>query len=331
MGELLANRRKETESRLKDLVNRLDDLGTSKLASGKACVYLTGSFARGEATRFSDLDLFIAGDIESERAPKLRRLDEICIKADLIQATRDLGIPEFSGDGEYLRHHLIRDLVKNLGDQKDDAENTFTARLLLLLESECLLERGIYQKSIEDVIATYWRDYKDHKNDFIPAFLTNDILRLWRTFCVNYEARTTNVPAEKKAKRKLKNYKLKHSRLLTCYSALVFLLFVYGKKQTVSPDDAKEMASKSPTERLELILNNQALKSVHSAISHLLERYEQFLAVTERSEAELVKQFLDPNASKELMQGAYAFGDTMMEVVEFFGKTSNKLYRLLVV
>jgi hypothetical protein len=55
----------------------------------------------------------------------------------------------------------------------------------------------------------------------VPAFLANDILRIWRTFCVNYEARTETEPAEKKAKRKLKNYKLEHSRLLTCYSALL--------------------------------------------------------------------------------------------------------------
>ena len=40
------------------------------------------------------------------------------------------------------------------------------------------------------------------KDEFMPAFLANDILRLWRTFCVNYEARTQTEPAEKKAKRK---------------------------------------------------------------------------------------------------------------------------------
>lgn len=100
---------------------------------------------------------------------------------------------------------------------------------------------AVYQEIIEEVIAAYWRDYEDHKTDFMPAFLANDILRLWRTFCVNYEARTVREPDETKAKGKLKNYKLKHSRLLTCYSAILFLLAVYARQQTVKPSDAVAM------------------------------------------------------------------------------------------
>src|SRR4029077_19402552 len=80
--------------------------------------------------------------------------------------------------------------------------------------------RYFYDEIVRDVIDGYWRDYQDHQANFMPAFLANDILRIWRTFCVNYEARTKREPDDKKASGKLKNYKLKHSRLLTCYSAL---------------------------------------------------------------------------------------------------------------
>ena len=86
----------------------------------------------------------------------------------------------------------------------------------------------------------------------MPAFLTNDILRLWRTFCVNYEAGTEREPEDKKAKGKLKNYKLKHSRMLTCYSAILWLLAIYAKKNSVSRDDAFAMTGMTPTERLVL-------------------------------------------------------------------------------
>jgi hypothetical protein len=154
----------------------------------------------------------------------------------LIEATRALGIPEFSGDGRYLMHYSVQDFTKTLGTPEDDVTNTFTARLLLLLESRPLLESAVYRDVTEEVIVAYWRDYADHKTDFMPAFLANDILRLWRTFCVNYEARTARVPDREKAKGKLKNYKLKHSRLLTCYSALLYLLTVYSKQQTVRCD-----------------------------------------------------------------------------------------------
>jgi predicted nucleotidyltransferase len=70
----------------------------------KACVYATGSFGRGEASKFSDLDLFIVGR-GAKNSRELSRLTEICVTADLINVTRQLGIPEFSGDGEYLVHY----------------------------------------------------------------------------------------------------------------------------------------------------------------------------------------------------------------------------------
>ena len=91
----------------------------------------------------------------------------------------------------------------------------------MLLESRPLLGRPIYDHIQQAVLNAYWKDYDDHKLDFMPAFLGNDILRLWRTFCVNYEATTKTMPERARAKRRVKNYKLKHSRLLTCYSALL--------------------------------------------------------------------------------------------------------------
>ena len=110
-------------------------------------MYATGSFGRGEASSFSDLDLFIVGrSIDKRRA--LGNLDEICIKADLIDVTLELNIPEFSGDGAYLASYEILKLVNELGTPQDDAHNTFTARLLLLLESRALIGEPVYNEGI---------------------------------------------------------------------------------------------------------------------------------------------------------------------------------------
>jgi len=233
VGKVLDERRATTAERIRQLQQRLTV--AEKLCGEKVCVYATGSFGRGEASRYSDLDVFIVGEGTPEE-PALAPLDEILIKADLIEAIRDLKIPDFSGGGEYLTHHTVSEIVGSLGTPEDDASNTFTARLLLLLESSALLGKHAYAKITEKVISAYWRDYQDHKNDFAPAFLGNDILRMWRTFCVNYEARTQSDPPEKKAKRKLKNYKLKHSRLLTCYSALLYLLAGLFEQQHSQPN-----------------------------------------------------------------------------------------------
>src|SRR5262249_36221355 len=154
--------------------------------------------------------------------------------------------------------------------QTDDATNTFTARLLLLLESRPLLGSAVYSRAVEKVVDAYWRDYQDHRHDFVPAYLTNDILRLWRTLCVNYEARTQTEPPAKKAKRKLKNYKLKHSRLLTCYSTLIYLLALSRKRRAVAPSDAKVMTEMSPTERLEWVRQTVTRAKTRRGVERIL-------------------------------------------------------------
>lgn len=71
------------------------------------------------------------------------RLDEICLEADLIRACRALKLPEFSGDGKYLVKYTIAELKDAIGQPEDDAQNTFTARLLLLLERSVGLVRAL--------------------------------------------------------------------------------------------------------------------------------------------------------------------------------------------
>jgi predicted nucleotidyltransferase len=327
MGAVLNDRRFDSKRRTEELKTLLGE--AEVLCKGKACVYMTGSFARGEAHSSSDLDLFIVGQ-DSGGKRELKRLDEIRIKADLIEATQKLEIPEFSGDGRYLEHYTLHQLTGTLGKPEDDVTNTFTARLLLLLESQPLLESGVYGKVTEEVIGAYWQDYIDHKNDFTPAFLVNDILRLWRTFCVNYEARTSRQPEQEKAKRKLKNYKLKYSRLLTCYSAILYLLAVHTQKHTVSPEDAVKMIGMTPTQRLEWIIAEANLKNVHEKVANLITAYEEFLTNTAQTEAVLVERFLDREISRSYFRSAARFGDQVFDVIEILGQR-KQLHRLLVV
>jgi predicted nucleotidyltransferase len=319
LGDLLNRRRNQTLARFAELRENLTQ--AEGICRGKACVYATGSFARGEASQHSDLDLFIVGQGRDGRRT-LGRLDEILLKADLIEVTRRLNIPEFSGGGQYLVHYTVEQVVRSLGKPDDDATNTFTARLLMILESRPLLEPEVYGSVVDEVLGAYWQDFEDHRNEFVPAFLANDILRLWRTFCVNYEAGTARVPEEKRAKRRIKNYKLKHSRL--------FLLSVYDRARTVTPIDASEMAALTPTERIEWLRGQADLSDAHEALDELLTAYERFLESTDMSEAELVSKFLTPAARREYMEHAHHFGDLVFRVMEMVGR-HNRFHRLLVV
>lgn len=327
MGEILNRRRQDTEKRIENLRQELKEAG--KLCGDGACVYVTGSFGRGEAGQHSDLDLFIVSQ-GTRKKPALSRLDEILVKADLIDATKKLDLPEFSGDGQYLVGYSLAELVETLGTPQDDVENTFTARLLLLLESFPLIGSQAYHQITDEVIVAYWKDYEDHKSDFMPAFLANDILRMWRTFCVNYEVRTRSAPEREMAKRRIKNYKLKHSRLLTCYSALLYLLAVFSKNKTVSPTDTKHMISLTPTERLEWMLSQPSLASAHPALEKLTSGYEVFLSNTDVPEDELILQFTDKQRRQEYFVSARQFGNLVFELLNIVGE-GNSFHRLLVV
>jgi hypothetical protein len=257
------------------------------------------------------------------------------LKAELIRASKNLGFPPFSQDGRFLQHHTAKKLIRSTGKQNDDAENTFTARLLLLLESKPLVGRDVHAKVIDEVIERYWREFPDYDDCFMPAYLANDILRYWRTLCLNYEASTSELtPSEKtlrdRAKRKIKNYKLKHSRMLTCYSAVLYLLFVYNANQTVRPEDAQIMVSLTPTQRVEFVEKALAGSEYASLVCGFLEKYERFLKVTYASEEDLILVFLNEAEAHELTDEPSEFGDLAYKILYSIGH-DNRLYRRLVI
>ncbi|MGV1988514.1 nucleotidyltransferase domain-containing protein [Agrobacterium sp. 22-221-1] len=325
----ISERKKATVERFTELQTHLTK--ASEILSGTACVYATGSFGRLEAGEQSDLDVFIVSKTaEIDRDDKklmfnqLSNLDTILVKAELIKAINTLNMPKFDADGKYLASHSIHDLKAHLGTAEDDYRNTLTGRLLLFLESRPLIGEEVYEEIIDEVIAAYWGDYGDHSSDFIPAFLTNDILRLWRTFCVNYESGRRS----QKGNAKIKNHKLKHSRMLTCYSALLFLLAVYKLDGTVSPERAKEMTKMTPTDRLQWLLQEQSFSDVHDKISDLLEKYGDFLKRMDQPKEKL-KELFESN-SKDWVQKSYEFGDTLFEILSALGK-DTKFFRLIAV
>jgi len=329
MPPILESRRADSARRLGELKAELDD--AARLVHGCSCVYLTGSFGRGEASPHSDLDLFIASR-GAKDSPALSRLNEIRLKAKLIEAAQEHKFPEFSKDGQFLTNYTVDELIGTLGKPEDDSNNTFTARLLLLLESRSLIGEEVYKEAVGQVIESYWRDYERHKDDFVPSFLVNDILRLWRTFCVNYEARTKSADEIQRAKRRSKNFRLKHSRLLTCYSGIVYLLGVSVLKKTVSQEDAVAMTGMTPTERLEWVAREKRFAAGHKSVQQILDLYSKFLEQTGEAEEKLLTRFRDTNQAQILFQQADDLGNRIYELLFAIGSDGKStLYRHLVV
>lgn len=273
------------------------------------CIYVTGSYGRLEASEHSDLDLFF---IHRGASGSMSQIDQIMMKAEIIKVCRKLEFPEFSGDGAYLQVHFINDILRSLGSPEDDFENFFTARLLLLLESAPVHNQEAYEDVISRTIDSYLRDYPQHSKQFKPTFLLNDIMRFWKTLCLNYEAPRNN-PIENEQERNknhIRNLKLKFSRLLTCFS---MVLALGAQRDSLTPDTIKNLVKQVPLQRVEMVVRAQDNGDV--LWNAIAESYGWFLKETAKLRPEL-SEWIGNTATRDFaFDQAQSFGASMYEIL----------------
>ena len=255
-------------------------------------IYVTGSFGRLEAHPQSDLDLFFVSD--SERP--VDRVTKTLIDAQLIRIARQMGFPPFSNDAQYLEIHSLTEMLDKLGGAEDDFKNFFTARMLLLLESRPVYGQQAYKRILTQIIDAYFRDYHDHTGDFRPLFLVNDILRFWKTLCLNFENRRNRTEDRaQKNKHHIRNLKLKFSRLLICFSTII-PLFASRKS---SPEDILLLTEFPPLQRIANFANSEEQKRIYNDLRVL---YCSFLEMTSRADSDWI-------GVKENRRAAFAKAD----------------------
>lgn len=215
----------------------------ASLDNERLCVFAAGSLGRLETGDKSDFDVFMVASSPNRGTdrPSISRLEEYEVFASLIQINKDLGFPRFSGDGRFLKTYELDDMIRATGSPRDDSENLFTARMLLLLESQPITNDSLYHVAVAQVIDHYFRD-EVGKREFRPLFFLNDVLRYWRTLCLNYEV-YRNEPDRPWWK---KNLNLKFSRKLTIFSTVLSLMS--GGVQ--SKDGLLRLCEYTPIERL---------------------------------------------------------------------------------
>jgi predicted nucleotidyltransferase len=269
------------------------------------CVYATGSYGRLEAWRGSDIDLFFLYD-DADDSQRLPWTSFVRVAAHLIQVTEEMEFPPFSGDGRYLEMQYVGEMERVLGSPRDDSLNAFTARMLLLLESRPLYNSDVYRDLMERIIGFYFRDFDDHADNFLPTFLINDILRFWRTLTLNYEhhrlklrALTDDELVRKKAESAVKNYKLKLSRLSTCFSMVVHLA---SERPPVSAERVLELCAITPAQRFEALRVHED-PHIDASIDRISEVYSEFLLSVQREDHELLDAFGDETTRRQAVEG----------------------------
>ena len=258
-------------------------------------IFSAGSLGREEIGTSSDLDTFIISK------DKIKKLDEIKIFSKLIAVNDNLEYPEISNDGEHLNIHNIDEIKMTLGSPDDDKQNIFTERMLLLLESKYLCGEDIYNEIIDNIVELYFRD-KNGKQTFKPLFLLNDILRYWRTLCLNFEQTRHD---ETRSWRK-KNINLKYSRMLTIFGT-VFAIIV---KPLNTKEEILELCRLTPMQRFASgldILNDESLEEEYKSF---LGYYQLFLEAKENGNIEE-----DAKEKKTLNENAIKFSDFIYKVL----------------
>ena len=325
-------REKYSRLRISELEKELSNIKELANFDGLT-IFGAGSYGRLEASEYSDIDMFFLCNNSREYITE-PNISKILLFAKIINIVDDLGFPKFSNDGEFLQLLHLDEMVAKLGGQRDDYENHFTTRMLLLLESKCLYKRSIYKIAIENIVSSYFRDYPKHQKNFRPLFLINDIARYWKTLCLNYEHKRNqrlddsideNEKRKFRIKQKVKNFKLKISRMTTCFATIAALSC---QVESITEEDVIKLVELTPRQRLQKI--SDYLPSSTKAIDKILIEYKWFLEMTGLSTQNLHKHFDDKNQRAIMFERANNFGDLMYSLLKIVDK-KYEIFRYLVI
>lgn len=189
--------------------------------------------------------------------------------------------------------------------------------MLLLLESQPIYDEALYGSLLERIIGFYYRDFRNHANTFVPGFLINDILRFWRTLTLNYEHSRLELRdlageelRRKKAKSALKNYKLKVSRMSTCFSMVANLS---SEPRPVTAETVHELCRLPPSERLAR-LSDRGDRAAE-IVAALGAAYEEFLQCVQRPEDDVLAEFATDDVRRERLDSAATYGTLIYELL----------------
>jgi len=273
---------------------------------GNLTCYAVGSIGRLEADNQSDIDaFFVHYDKGKEGKPANKNLKKIKLFSDFIKIVEDLEFEEISNDGQFLEVLSLSKMEKEFGAPSDDFENHFTARMLLILESKCLFGDDYYDKVLDEILDTYFLDYNEHPDNFKPTILLNDIIRYWKTLCLNYENKRPRSRGEETSKQKIKRLKLKYSRLLTCFGTVISIC----ASSSINKESLKSMCKETPLNRIRKIIPEEC-KTLNDNFVQISNYYGEFLAKANSFEA------ITQSEREKLFSNAENFAATLNEILQ---------------
>lgn len=260
---------------------------------------VNGSVARRECTGGSDVDLFflVNGKIKISDARQAQDAYRTRLKS--------VGLIMPAHGGVFENPLNINQLLKTIGGDQDTNE-FITRRMLFLLEGEWTFNQKLFEGTRTRLIERYVADDLDaHK---LSLFLLNDVIRYWRTICVDFEHKTA--AADKP--RAIRLVKLRFSRMLLYLGGVAAVSQTKGLEVAEKRQRLEELFAMSTIARLQSIFG--------LAMNKPLARYGRFLEQLDdadiRTQLKLPgEQGLQTAVYQELSDEARAFKKDLLDML----------------
>ena len=291
-------------------IERMRKAALEQFGSAKGfLIGVNGSYARREATKGSDVDLFfLVMDDEDSAVNQHQSRFRQFLKTELkmkLPARRSV----------FEKPLAVKQIYK-IGGLNDDNE-TLTRRMLLLLEGEWVFNERAFHQVRKTLLEKYL--YYELGKDKICLFLLNDIIRYWRTICIDLEHKTH----DNGKSRGIRLIKLRFSRMLLYVSGVLTI----GEGHGLSSEDKMEslllLFGEHPIERIQSVVGDKA--------ESILELYAKFLQALNTPEIrEALREAGETQAFKDMSAMAGDFRRGLHDLFEeHFGDDNPTIRALL--
>lgn len=224
----------------------------AKLSFGST-VIIVGSLARREASSLSDVDYFVVYEADDPGQNYLSAVNTIM---------ESVGLRAPSIDGAFASTIKKDDLLATIGGS-EESNGMLTRRMLLLLESDWIAGKDLYEATVENVINLYIKmEITQHQ---LARFFLNDVIRYYRTICVDFEYKTGNVGKSWGDR----NVKIMFSRKLLYFSGVIAAAETAQSIATFKRMELGRLLRMNPIERVCDICGLDAIRA--------MTRYDSFL------------------------------------------------------
>jgi predicted nucleotidyltransferase len=292
---------------LRGAVEQLDTAGVNMIANG--------SYARKEASPESDFDYFLIFPRDASQAA----IEEISPKVKDVVRSVIGKLP--SDDGAFAAAIRCGDLTRDIGGS-DDTNKNITRRILFLTEGFPVGDRALFDIQKRELIERYIQDtITKHQ---LALFFLNDVIRYWRTICVDFENKTF----EKGKDWGVRNIKLVFSRRLLYFGGIL----IAAETANMSAEEKRAVFSKlidlCPLERVVQVCGNGSILALEQ-YNHFLEQFmskslRASLSNVDRNRNSHTKEFRD------LKKRGQEFAINLIALLQKTYPASHQIHRSLI-